>query len=155
MWSVAPAGDPEGRSGEPVDDSQDGAGAPVLRKAQLGLVSALAVFFALQFVAAVFAWRDAEIALPALEDAIVAYGVCLALLVPVPLLRGRWRTIPTALAALAGTVVPVLLSRDLLEMLGPRDVWIGQSMTVDVLFPLLVGLAAVITLLRNGGRREH
>lgn len=121
----------------------------------MGLVAALAVFFVLQLAAALLTWRDAEIRAPGLGDAIVAYGVCLALLVPALVLPGRWRAVPTALSALAGTAVPVVLSRDLVEMLGPREVWIGQSMTVHVVFPLVVGAAAVVSLLRNGRRSRH
>ena len=50
-----------------------------------------------------------------------------------------------AVAALA--LVPVLLARDLMEVVGPREVWVGQSLTLQVLFPLLIGLTAVIAVL--------
>jgi len=112
-----------------------------------GLVLALLVFYCLQLAAAAIAWREAPIRTDALIDPIVAYAVCAALVVPALLARGRWRVVPVLLATAAGAIAPVLLARDLMEVVGPRDVWVGQSLTLQVLFPLVVGLCTVVALL--------
>lgn len=78
----------------------------------------------------------------------VVYAVCAALLLPAFVLPGRWRVVPTVLATATGVLGPVVLARDLMEVVGPRDVWVGQSLTLQVLFPLVVGLFAVVALLR-------
>jgi hypothetical protein len=108
---------------------------------------ALLVFYCLQLGSAAVAWREAPIRTDALVDAMVAYAICAVLVLPALLLRGRWRVLPALLATAAGTVAPVLLSRDLMEVVGPRDVWVGQSLTLQVVFPLVVGLCAVVALL--------
>ena len=56
--------------------------------------------------------------------------------------RCRWRLRPPA-----GTLAPVLLSRDLLSLLGIPDVWVGQAFTLHVLFPMCVGIPATIAAL--------
>lgn len=76
----------------------------------------------------------------------IAYVICAALVVPALVLRGRWRILPVIVAAVAGMVAPVLLSRDLMDVVGPREVWVGQSLTLQVLFPVVVGFAAVVVL---------
>lgn len=116
------------------------------------LVLALAVFYILSLAGVWLAWWDAEIRPPGLADGVVGYVVCVGLLAPAFVLRGRWRSVPTLLAAAAGVVLPVYLASDLLSMLGIRDVWIGQSLTLGVLFPLLVGGLALLAQLVGPGR---
>jgi len=105
-------------------------------------VVALLVFFAAQAANAWVAWYEAPIRTDDMVDAIVAYLICGAAVVPALALRGRWRVIPVLLATLAGAIVPVALSRDLMDAVGPRSVWVGQSLTLQVMFPLLLGLLA-------------
>lgn len=107
---------------------------------------ALFAFYCLQFATAALAWREAPIRTDAQLNAIIAYGTCAALVVPAFVLRGRWRILPVVVAAAAGTAAPVLLTRDLMEVVGPREVWVGQSLTLQVLFPVVVGLATVMAL---------
>jgi hypothetical protein len=73
--------------------------------------------------------------------------VCAALLLPALLLDGRWRALPLVVATVAGALTPVLLSRDLLGMLGIPDVWVGQALTLHVVFPLCLGIPATIAAL--------
>ncbi len=120
----------------------------------VGLATALLAFYVLQLGAALLSWYDSEIRTPGQSDAIAAYSVCSLLLVPVYLFRGRWRVVPLLAATAAGVATPVLLSRDLLGMLGVPDVWIGQSLTLHVLFPLVVGLVAATAVLVRGSRRS-
>ncbi len=108
---------------------------------------ALMAFYVLQFGVALLAWYDAELRTPGQADAMVAWAVCAALLLPALLLDGRWRALPLVVATVAGAVAPVLLSRDLLGMLGIPDVWVGQALTLHVVFPLCLGIPATIASL--------
>lgn len=108
---------------------------------------ALLAFYLLQFATASVFWLDAEIRTPGQADAMVTWAVCAALVLPALLLRGRWRALPLAAATLAGTLAPVLLSRDLLRLLGIPDVWVGQAFTLHVIFPLCLGIPATIAAL--------
>lgn len=160
VWAPA-AADPtreQGRVGSaiPTGPTPGGAGASgpgtdaaprISRRPRSGLLVALLVFYCLQLAAAAVAWREAPIRTDALVDPMLAYATCALLVLPALLLRGRWRVFPTLVATAAGTVSPVLLSRDLMEVVGPRDVWVGQSLTLQVIFPLVVGLCAVVALL--------
>ncbi len=107
---------------------------------------ALFAFYCLQLAAAFVAWWQAPIRTEALTAPMVAYGTCAVLMVPALLLRGRWRVIPTLAATALGTIAPLWLARDLIEIVGPRDVWVGQSLTLQVCFPLVVGLGAIVAL---------
>jgi hypothetical protein len=122
------------------------------RRPRSGLLVALLAFYCLQLASAAVAWYEAPIRTDALVDAMVAYAICAALVLPGLLLRGRWRVLPVLLATAAGAAAPVLLSRELMEVLGPRDVWVGQSLTLQVVFPLVIGLCAVVALLTAPNR---
>ena len=111
---------------------------------------ALMAFYLLQFAVDFLAWYDAELRTPGQADAMVAWAVCSGVLLPALLLRGRWRVLPIFVATLAGAAAPILLSRDLVAMLGVPDVWIGQGLTLQVLFPLLLGLPAAGAALLSG-----
>lgn len=108
---------------------------------------ALFVFYCLEFATALVAWHEAPIRTDALVDPMVAYAVCAGSVLPGFLLPGRWRAVPALLATAAGVLTPILLTRDLMEVIGPRDVWVGQSLTLQVLFPLVLGLCAVVAIL--------
>lgn len=116
------------------------------------------MFYCLEFATALIAWREAPIRTEALVDPMVAYAVCAGLVLPALLFPGRWRVVPALVATAAGVLAPVLLTRDLMEVVGPRDVWVGQSLTLQVLFPLVVGLCAVVAVMtapRGGPRRSR
>jgi hypothetical protein len=108
---------------------------------------ALMAFYVLQFAVALLAWYDAELRTPGQADAMVAWAVCAALLLPALLLRGRLRALPLMGATAAGALAPVLLSRDLVGMLGIPDVWVGQALTLHVVFPLCLGIPATFAAL--------
>ena len=115
---------------------------------------ALFGFYLLQAAVAFLSWYDAAIRTPGQADAMVAWAVCAGLVVPALILRGRWRALPIVVATLAGAVAPILLSRDLVAMLGVPDVWVGQGLTLQVLFPLFLGVPAAVAALLSGGRRR-
>ncbi len=119
-------------------------------RAGTGLCAALAAFYLLQLGGGLLTWYEAEIRLPGQKDVIVGYGLCLILLVPAFVLRGRWRVLPTIAASLAGAAVPLVVAGDMFAMLGIQDVWVGQSLTLHVLFPLAVGGSAVLAQLLGG-----
>ncbi|MGI9577271.1 MAG: hypothetical protein ACR2OH_03635 [Microthrixaceae bacterium] len=119
------------------------------------LAVALLAFYGLQFATAALSWYDAEIRTPGQADAMVTYAACAALVVPALLLRGRWKALPLAAAAILGAIAPVMLSRDLLGLLGIPDVWVGQAFTLHVLFPLCLGVPATIAALASPARGEH
>lgn len=157
VWAPAAAAEPGlspnfGVEAPAVADSPASEASRLSRRPRSGLVVALFVFYCLQLAAAAVAWREAPIRTDALSDAMVAYAVCAVLVLPAFVLRGRWRILPTLLATAVGTAVPILLARDLMEVVGPRDVWVGQSLTLQVLFPLVVGFSAMIALLTAPGR---
>ena len=77
------------------------------------------------------------------------------LVVPAFLFRGLWRLVPVLAGTAAGVLTPVLLSRDLLGMLGVPDVWVGQSLTLHVVFPLVVGLSAAVAVILAGRVRPR
>ncbi len=112
-----------------------------------GFVVALLLFFLLQAANSAVLWREAPIRTDPMVDAIVAHLACALLAVAALLLRGRWRALPVLLATLVGAAVPVYLNRDLMDVVGPRNVWVGQSLTLQVLFPLVVGLVATVAVL--------
>ena len=118
-----------------------------------GLTFALFVFFALSLVSVTLSWLDTTVRPPGLAEAITGYGVCSGLVVVAMLFPGRWRSIPVLLATVAGVLLPLYLVRDLLDTLGVHDLWVGQSLTLGVLFPLLVGGTATIAILRRPRRR--
>ena len=113
---------------------------------------ALMAFYLLQLAVEFLSWYDAELRTPGQADAMVAWAVCAGVLLPALLLRGRWRVLPFLAATLAGAATPILLSRDLVAMLGVPDVWIGQGLTLQVLFPLLLGVPAAVAALLSGPR---
>ena len=117
------------------------------RRPRSAFLFALLAFYLLQLAAAVLAWSEAPIRTESLSDAMRAWAVCVVAVLPALLLRGRWRALPALAATVLGALVPVLLARDLMEVVGPREVWVGQSLTLQVLFPLLIGLTAVIAVL--------
>ena len=149
VWSVANSTGASPAAADPLRRARTGSAAPTgsdARRRTLrprsGFVVALLVFFAAQAANAWVAWYEAPIRTDDMVDAIVAYLICGAAVVPALALRGRWRVIPVLLATLAGAIVPVALSRDLMDAVGPRSVWVGQSLTLQVMFPLLLGLLA-------------
>lgn len=162
LWSSAGAVAPlrtggSGKAGPPAPESAASGPRWLRRRRRSALLVALLVFYCLQLATALVAWREAPIRTEALVDPIVVYAVCAALLLPAFVLPGRWRVVPTVLATATGVLGPVVLARDLMEVVGPRDVWVGQSLTLQVLFPLVVGLFAVIALLtapRCGHKRS-
>lgn len=128
-------------------EGEPAAGPRTTLRPRSGLLVALFAFYCLQLAAAVVAWREAPIRTDALVDPMVAYAICVVAVLPAFVLRGRWRVGPTLVATAAGTLAPVLLARDLMQVVGPRDVWVGQSLTLQVVFPLVVGICAVVALL--------
>ncbi len=120
-----------------------------------GLTFALFVFYGLSLASVTLSWRDAVVRPPGLAEAITGYAACCGIVVVGMLVPGRWRAIPMFLATVAGTVLPMYLVRDLLDTLGKHDLWVGQSLTLTVLFPLLVGGAATIAILRRPRRRDR
>lgn len=133
--------------------SRDRADRSAPMRPRSALLVALLAFYVLQLAAALLAWREAPIRTEALLDPIRAWALCSVAVLPALMLRGRWRALPAAAATALGTATPILLSRDLIEVVGPRDVWVGQSLTLQVLFPLLVGSAATLAVL-TAPRRE-
>jgi hypothetical protein len=112
---------------------------------------ALLAFYLLEFAVAFLSWYDAEMRTPGQSDSMVAWALCALLLLPALLMRGRGRALPLLLATVAGAVAPVLLSRDLVGVLGIPDVWVGQALTLHVVFPLCLGLPATVAALLPGG----
>lgn len=117
-----------------------------------GLTFALLAFFLLSLAGVSLRWLDAAVRSPGLREGVIGYASCSAVVLVGLLVPGRWRSIPLLLATVGGAVLPVYLVRDLLDLLGTRDVWIGQSLTLSVLFPLLVGGAGTVAILRRPRR---
>ncbi|MFV0316404.1 MAG: hypothetical protein ACK5O2_05510 [Microthrixaceae bacterium] len=136
-----------GQGTEAAQDTETVFEARPAARPRSGFVVALLLFFALQCANALVVWREAPIRSDAMIEAVLVHLGCAALVVPALLLRGRWRALPLVVATIAGAVAPVGLSRDLIGVLGPRDVWVGQSLTLHVLFPLVLGAVATVAVL--------
>jgi len=153
---------PEDAAGAPVwssswsaPDADGNAGGPPVRASRRpdGFLVAFGLYSVLQFGAAVLRHTDDLVRSPGTREAVVGYGLCCALVATSVVLRGRWRSLLLVPTALFAAALPVWLSRGLLQSMPPRDVWIGQSLTPEVAFPLATGLTAAYVALRRG-RRE-
>jgi hypothetical protein len=126
---------------------------PFSSRVALGLSVALFAWSALLFVSSLLLWFDADVPQSGLTEAMVGYGICALVVLVGMAAPGRWRAVFTAAVAVFGAILPLYLARDLVDTLGVSDVWVGQSLTFGVLFPLVVGGGATVALLRTPGWR--
>lgn len=126
---------------------------PFASRVALGLTVALLVWSVLLLASSLLLWIDSDVPRAGLGEAIGGYGLCAVLVACGIAAPGRWRALFTASVALLGAALPVFLARDLVDTLGLADVWVGQSLTFGVLFPLVVGGGATVALLRSPGWR--
>jgi hypothetical protein len=126
---------------------------PFASKVALGLCVALFAWFALLFVSSMLLWIDSDPSRAALSEAVIGYGICAVVVLVGMTVPGRWRAVFSAAATVFGALLPLYLARDLVDSLGVGDVWVGQSLTFGVLFPLVVGGGATVALLRTPGWR--
>jgi hypothetical protein len=111
------------------------------------------VWICLALLTSVLAWWRAVIRTDPLVEAVVGYALCLAAMVLAMWLPGRWRPVGILLAGAGASFVPLWINRGLFGSIPPDDLWIGQSMTLVVLFPLAMGVAGAVGHLR--GLRER
>lgn len=126
---------------------------PFASKAALGLCVALFAWFALLFVSSLLLVVDSDAPPAGLTEAVIGYGLCAVVVLLGMAAPGRWRAAFTAAVTLFGALLPLYLARDLVDSLGVGDVWVGQSLTFGVLFPVVVGGGATIALIRTPGWR--
>jgi hypothetical protein len=126
---------------------------PFASRVALGLCVALFAWSALLCMSSLLLWIDAEVPQSGLGEAVVGYGICALVVLAGMAAPGRWRAVFTAAVAVFGALLPLYLARDLVDTLGVSDVWVGQSLTFGVMFPLVVGGGATVALLRTPGWR--
>lgn len=114
-----------------------------------GLIIALLLFVTLSLLGILIVVIDFGDLSSNLRDSLVGYSLASLLAIGALLATKMAKPTLAAAAGIVGGVTPIVASRDLLGSFGLKDLWIGQSWTLMVLLPLLLGLGAALLTWSN------